>query len=52
MTLAKGKVTYISAGALVVFGLLGLALGQLEAEEATQIILNGVAVFGLRRAVN
>ena len=49
-TLTTGKKTYVVAALMVVFGVAGLILGQLEPEIGVGFILNGLGFFGLRHA--
>lgn len=55
----KGKLTYLSGALMALGGLAGLGLGFLMPEsalalphdEAVRLILQGLAILGLRRAV-
>ena len=46
-----GKKTYIVGGLTVLWGILGLALGQMDYGQAVPIILAGLGVFGFRSAI-
>jgi len=47
-----GNKTYIVGGLTVVWGILGLLLGQMETEQAIPVILAGLGVFGFRSAIS
>lgn len=55
----KGKLTYVSGALIAIGGIAGLALGFLSPdnalalphEQAVKLILEGLAVLGLRRAI-
>jgi len=57
--LLKGKLTYLSGALILLGGLAGLGLGFLMPEsaialphdEAVKLILEGLAILGLRRSV-
>ena len=51
MTLLSGKRTYIIATLMLVYGLGGLALGELETTEVGRIVLEGLALVGLRAGI-
>ncbi len=51
MTFMKGRFTYAVAGAMVVLGLVGYLTNTIEGEFATLLITNGLAAFGIRRAI-
>lgn len=46
-----GYKTYIAAAGLALFGLLGLALGHLSGAEAGQLLIEALAIAGLRHGV-
>jgi len=56
----KGKLTYVSGALIVLGGIAGLALNFLMPEnalampheQAFKVILEGLAILGLRRAIN
>ena len=48
---AKGKVTYFAAAALATHSILGFLLGLVDANAASQGVLEALAIAGLRRAV-
>ena len=47
----KGKKTYAVALGMVVYAILGLNLGQLDANQAVQIIFTGLGFAGLRAGI-
>lgn len=49
--LANGKKTYAAATLMVVYAVSGVILGHLEQEQAVQLILEALAIAGLRRAL-
>jgi len=48
----KGYLTYVLAGLMVALGVLGFLTGMIDHEQALTMIWAGLAVFGLRRAIN
>jgi len=48
----SGYKTYAAAGGLFLFAVLGLGLGKVDANQAIQLILEGLGLFGLRSALN
>lgn len=49
--LLSGNKTYIVGGAMIVYALLGYALGQLPESEATIVVFNALGLMGLRHGV-
>lgn len=47
----KGKKTYIAAGLLAVWALLGLFLGKVDAQTGVSYLLEALGLFGLRNAL-
>lgn len=47
----KGKLSYILAAAAIVYGVVGVAMGWIDMQTAVPIIWSGLAVFGIRRAI-
>lgn len=46
-----GYKTYIAAGGLFLFALVGLLTSKLDSAQAIQILLNALGLFGLRNAI-
>ena len=51
MDVLKGRKTYVIAVLMLAYGLGGLALGELEAAEVGRIVLEGLALAGLRAGI-
>lgn len=51
MDLLKGKLTYIVSTITIVWAVTGFFLGTLEPEVAGTLVLGGLSVFGIRRAL-
>ena len=51
MDFLKGKKTNLSAGALLVWAIVGMAMGFIEAAEALPLILGALAVFGIGKKI-
>jgi len=49
--LGKGKLSYILSAIAILWGIVGLIAGWIEAETAITVIYAGLAVFGIRRAI-
>ncbi len=47
----KGYLTYLTAAAMVVWGVAGIALGLGDSQMNYTVIMNGIGLFGLRRAL-
>jgi len=47
----SGYKTYALSGAMALFGIIGLLLGQLEPDRAWEILLQAGAIAGLRNAI-
>lgn len=47
-----GKKTYMVGGLTILWGILGLFLGQIEYGQAIPVILAGLGVFGFRSAIS
>lgn len=47
----KGYKTYVASGLMFLFGLYGLVTGNLEQGQAVQVILEALAIAGLRNAI-
>lgn len=46
-----GKKTYLVGGAMIAYGLIGLAFGWIDQESAVQLIGNGAGLMGLRHGL-
>jgi len=46
-----GKKSYFAGGAMIVYAVLGFALGYQSADEAFKLAMGGAAVMGLRAAI-
>lgn len=51
MKFLQGKKTFIVSGLMVLFAIIGFALGQLDQNQACEIFLEGLAIAGLRLAI-
>lgn len=51
MSMLKGYLSYTLAVAAIVYGVVGVAMGWISMEVAVPIIWSGLAVFGIRRAI-
>lgn len=51
LTFLKGKMTYLSAGLMILWGLFGLWKGLGDPTGYWNAIFTGLAVFGIRRAM-
>ena len=51
MNLLKGKLTYLVSLVTVLWAVVGYGIGELELQRAGELILIGLGVFGLRRAI-
>lgn len=51
MKLLSGKKTYVAAGLLVLYAVLGLVTGKLEDVQSVGIILEALAIAGLRAGI-
>jgi len=47
----KGKLTYLTAAAMIAYGVVGLVFNLGDAQVNQAIIMNGIGLFGLRRAL-
>ena len=50
-SMTSGKKAFLAGGALMVFAILGMALGKLTPQEAMQMFLNGLGIVGVRDAI-
>lgn len=50
-SLGKGKRTYLSAIAMIVWAVYGMTTGLIDVTMGSLIIIEGFAVFGLRQAL-
>ena len=48
----KGYKTYVISVAMVAFGIAGLIIGELDANNALLIVLNGLGMGSVRNAIN
>ena len=46
-----GNKTYIVGGLTILWGILGLILGQMDMDQAIPVVLAGLGVFGFRSAM-
>ena len=46
-----GKKTYLVAFGLIAYAVLGVVMGQMTLEQATQVVLNGLGLAALRSGV-
>jgi hypothetical protein len=51
MSFLEGKKTYIVVLAMIAFAASGLFLGRLDGQEAVKLILEALAILGLRDAI-
>lgn len=51
MDFLKGKVSYIVAGVTILWAIVGFFLGNLDMNQASAMVLAGLGVFGIRRAI-
>jgi len=51
LTFLKGKLTYFVAGVIVVWAFVGYFSGNHDWEAASKLLFEGLAVFGIRRAI-
>lgn len=51
LVLLSGKKTFLIAGAMALYALVGALAGWITWEQATQLILNAAALAGLRSAI-
>lgn len=51
MSFLKGKKTYIVAGLIVIYVIVGLILGDMPKEKAIELVLESMGLAGLRHAV-
>jgi len=51
LTLFKGKLTYTLAVLAILYAIVGYLLGWINNETALGIVWTGLAVFGIRRAI-
>ena len=49
--LGKGYLTYFMAAVSILYGVLGLVSGQVDKTQAETAIWAGLALFGIRRAI-
>ena len=49
--LTDGKKTYIVGTLMIVYALLGLALGDMESARVVELVLGGLGLFGLRHGI-
>jgi len=47
----QGRKTYVVAGLMVLYGVAGFLVGKLDGSSAVNIILEGLAIIGLRLAI-
>jgi len=47
----KGKLTYIMAAIAVVYGIVGILFGWVDATIGSGIVWTGLTTFGVRRAI-
>ena len=47
----NGKKTYISAGLLVLFAIIGLVLGRLPEQEAIKLIIEAMGLASIRHGI-
>lgn len=52
MNILNGKLSYILAAVAILGGGAGFLLGIIDGEQATQMIYGGLALFGIRRAID
>lgn len=52
ITAFKGRKTYIVAGLMIVYALLGVAFQQLTMDQAASFIFNALGIAGLRNAIS
>lgn len=51
INLGKGRLSYFLSVIAVLWGIIGLIAGWIEAEQAIAVIYTGLAIFGIRRAI-
>lgn len=52
MKILNGKLSYILAVFCIIGGGAGFLLGLIDGENASQMVLGGLGIFGIRRAID